>query len=291
MPADDLEVEHLGREDERRRHAHQRARRARRACWLVRRTATASTAIVTTHMTAAIGTDRKPSGACIWGGVGDRAGAGQDDRGKHRVSPGRCSVDVDGSRQPVLLQRACNRRYPRRYTSRDDRSPGSLVETGRTAGRPRPRCAPAGLRWTPQRRLLLEVLARTDGHVTGSELVERCRAVDPATTPSTVYRTLDVLEELGIVRHTHGPTAARSSTSGRGPTTGTCTAIAAARAGRSTRPMRGRRSMSFRERLGLRGRPQPPDGGRPLRGLPGRGPRLDHAAATASGSSAPRSRS
>ena len=50
-----------------------------------------------------------------------------------------------------------------------------------------------GLRWTPQRRALLEVLAETDGHVTGAELVERCRAIDPATIPSTVYRTLDVL--------------------------------------------------------------------------------------------------
>ncbi len=61
-----------------------------------------------------------------------------------------------------------------------------------------------GLRWTPQRRTLLEVLERTDGHVTGAELVERCREVDPSTTPSTVYRTLDVLEDLGIVRHHHG---------------------------------------------------------------------------------------
>ncbi len=61
-----------------------------------------------------------------------------------------------------------------------------------------------GLRWTPQRRALLEVLSGTDGHVTGAELVERCRAADPATIPSTVYRTLDVLEDLGIVRHGHG---------------------------------------------------------------------------------------
>jgi Fur family ferric uptake transcriptional regulator len=61
-----------------------------------------------------------------------------------------------------------------------------------------------GLRWTPQRRLLLEVLESTDGHVTGSELVERCRAQDPDTTPSTVYRTLRVLEDLGVVRHAHG---------------------------------------------------------------------------------------
>lgn len=60
-----------------------------------------------------------------------------------------------------------------------------------------------GLRWTPQRRLILEVLEATKGHVTGSELVERCRERDPDTTPSTVYRTLDVLEELGYLRHSH----------------------------------------------------------------------------------------
>ena len=61
-----------------------------------------------------------------------------------------------------------------------------------------------GLRWTPQRRLLVDVLADTDGHITGAELVERCRALDPATTPSTVYRTLDVLEDIGVIRHAHG---------------------------------------------------------------------------------------
>jgi Fur family ferric uptake transcriptional regulator len=62
-----------------------------------------------------------------------------------------------------------------------------------------------GLRWTPQRRALIAVLSETEGHVTGAELVDRCRRRDPATIPSTVYRTLDVLEDLGIVRHGHGP--------------------------------------------------------------------------------------
>lgn len=61
-----------------------------------------------------------------------------------------------------------------------------------------------GMRWTPQRRAVVEVLAGTDGHVTGAELVERCRSRDPRTIPSTVYRTLDVLEQLGLVRHGHG---------------------------------------------------------------------------------------
>lgn len=61
-----------------------------------------------------------------------------------------------------------------------------------------------GLRWTPQRRLLFDVLADSDGHVTAAELIERCRRLDANTTPSTVYRTLDMLEELGLVRHCHG---------------------------------------------------------------------------------------
>jgi Fur family ferric uptake transcriptional regulator len=61
-----------------------------------------------------------------------------------------------------------------------------------------------GLRWTPQRRQVIEVLASSEGHVTGAEIVERCRRLDPATVPSTVYRTLDVLEDLGFIRHGHG---------------------------------------------------------------------------------------
>ncbi len=85
---------------------------------------------------------------------------------------------------------------------------GAASEAG-AHGRPSWDDAPAtlrahGLRWTPQRRALLDVLAATTGHVTGAELVDRCRAIDPATIPSTVYRTLDVLETLGYVRHAHG---------------------------------------------------------------------------------------
>jgi Fur family transcriptional regulator, ferric uptake regulator len=67
----------------------------------------------------------------------------------------------------------------------------------------RDRLRERGLRWTPQRRTLIEVLSQSAGHVTGSELVDRCRDLDPTTIPSTVYRTLDVLEELGLVSHSH----------------------------------------------------------------------------------------
>lgn len=34
--------------------------------------------------------------------------------------------------------------------------------------------------------------------------MEQCRQLDPATIPSTVYRTLDVLEQLDLIRHGHG---------------------------------------------------------------------------------------
>jgi Fur family transcriptional regulator, ferric uptake regulator len=67
----------------------------------------------------------------------------------------------------------------------------------------RDRLRARGLRWTPQRRILIDVLSRRDGHVTGAELVERCREIDAGTIPSTVYRTLDVLEELGLLSHSH----------------------------------------------------------------------------------------
>jgi Fur family ferric uptake transcriptional regulator len=83
--------------------------------------------------------------------------------------------------------------------------PGSCADDVAAWGAVRERLRARGLRWTPQRRALVAVLARMHGHVTGADLVERCREQDPATIPSTVYRTLDVLEELGVVRHGHGP--------------------------------------------------------------------------------------
>ena len=62
-----------------------------------------------------------------------------------------------------------------------------------------------GMRWTPQRRLLVGILAKSrGGHITATELIDRCRVADPQIIPSTVYRTLDVLEEIGLVRHGHG---------------------------------------------------------------------------------------
>lgn len=55
-----------------------------------------------------------------------------------------------------------------------------------------------GLRVTPQRERVLEAV-RSLGHATPEEIFDAVPEVDLAT----VYRTLEVLEEIGMVRHTH----------------------------------------------------------------------------------------
>jgi Fur family transcriptional regulator, ferric uptake regulator len=110
----------------------------------------------------------------------------------------------DGERATDTIATGCG--YNSASYTRDVRTPAT--QSG-DAAEPavwqeiRARLRERGLRWTPQRRLILEVLEETKGHVTGSSIVERCRDRDPDTTPSTVYRTLDVLEELGYLSHSH----------------------------------------------------------------------------------------
>ena len=59
-----------------------------------------------------------------------------------------------------------------------------------------------GYRLTPQRQLVLEAVA-TLGHATPDEIAERVRRTASGVNISTVYRTLELLEELGLVTHTH----------------------------------------------------------------------------------------
>ncbi len=59
-----------------------------------------------------------------------------------------------------------------------------------------------GYRLTPQRQLVLDAV-RTLGHSTPEEIAARVQAEAGAVNLSTVYRTLDLLEELGLVTHTH----------------------------------------------------------------------------------------
>lgn len=59
-----------------------------------------------------------------------------------------------------------------------------------------------GYRLTPQRELILRAVDEL-GHATPDEVLTRVRESASAVNASTVYRTLEVLEELGLVRHAH----------------------------------------------------------------------------------------
>jgi Fur family ferric uptake transcriptional regulator len=59
-----------------------------------------------------------------------------------------------------------------------------------------------GYRLTPQRQLVLEAVAEL-GHATPEEIVTAARRTASGINISTVYRTLELLEELGLVQHTH----------------------------------------------------------------------------------------
>lgn len=60
-----------------------------------------------------------------------------------------------------------------------------------------------GLRMTPQRQLILEAIESLEGHVSADSVHTLVTRMFPQVNISTVYRTLDLLEELGLVRHTH----------------------------------------------------------------------------------------
>ena len=59
-----------------------------------------------------------------------------------------------------------------------------------------------GYRLTPQRELILAAVDDL-GHATPDEVLAHVQQHASTVNASTVYRTLEVLEELGLVRHTH----------------------------------------------------------------------------------------
>jgi Fur family transcriptional regulator, ferric uptake regulator len=60
-----------------------------------------------------------------------------------------------------------------------------------------------GLRMTPQRQLILDAVASARGHISVDHVYQQVISQFPDVNVTTVYRTLEVLEELGLVRHTH----------------------------------------------------------------------------------------
>lgn len=61
------------------------------------------------------------------------------------------------------------------------------------------RCEAHGLRMTDQRRIIAGVLEAADDHPDVEELYARASAVDPRISLATVYRTVKLFEESGIL--------------------------------------------------------------------------------------------
>lgn len=60
--------------------------------------------------------------------------------------------------------------------------------------------AEAGFRMTPQRAAILEEVRAADGHLTAGDIFERVHARYPSIAYGTVYRTLHLFAERGLVQ-------------------------------------------------------------------------------------------
>ena len=71
-------------------------------------------------------------------------------------------------------------------------------------------CAERGLRITDQRRVIARVLSEAEDHPDVENLYKRAVAIDPRISIATVYRTVRLFEEAGILdRHDFGDGRAR----------------------------------------------------------------------------------
>jgi Fur family ferric uptake transcriptional regulator len=61
----------------------------------------------------------------------------------------------------------------------------------------------SGVRLTPQRFMVLEVLAGQPGHITADKVLAGVQQRHPYVNKTTVYRTLELLSELGLVATSH----------------------------------------------------------------------------------------
>lgn len=72
----------------------------------------------------------------------------------------------------------------------------------------------AGFKVTPPRLAVLEVIQREGEHLNPNEILEQAKAIHPDLGRATVYRTLELLTQLGIVRPIYvgenGPTYIRA---------------------------------------------------------------------------------
>ncbi len=61
-------------------------------------------------------------------------------------------------------------------------------------------CKEKGLKITPQRLAVYEILLRREDHPTVEEIYEEVKEIYPFVSLATVYRTVETLEDLGFIK-------------------------------------------------------------------------------------------
>ena len=56
-----------------------------------------------------------------------------------------------------------------------------------------------GYKLTPQRRLIVDIIHDAAEHLTAEDIIAKVQKKMPGVNKSTIYRTLDILEETGCV--------------------------------------------------------------------------------------------
>jgi Fur family ferric uptake transcriptional regulator len=98
---------------------------------------------------------------------------------------------------------------------RNSQAPDGMVKIATRESRLERLCAERGMRMTGQRRVIAQVLSEADDHPDVEELHRRAAARDSRISLSTVYRTVRLLEEAGILeRHEFGDGRARYEPAG-----------------------------------------------------------------------------
>jgi Fur family transcriptional regulator, ferric uptake regulator len=83
-----------------------------------------------------------------------------------------------------------------------------MERTGRDYAEVMDQLRSQGLRMTPQRRAIVTEVMRTQGHISPSVIARKVQGEMPGVNASTVYRTLALLEDVGVLSHSHLETGA-----------------------------------------------------------------------------------
>jgi Fur family ferric uptake transcriptional regulator len=60
-----------------------------------------------------------------------------------------------------------------------------------------------GMRVTPQRAIIFEAIESLQGHITAEDVFREIQKVNPYISLATVYRTLELLQELNLINQTN----------------------------------------------------------------------------------------